>query len=103
MALEYVIHPIRWKDRILLTHLHSQCNPNLIYNYSDDGTSIIGATVTANDNICDVPIPVTFPGAARTDDGESRDDKVGEDPLIIWTTLSGSPVSFTLDEPIVLL
>ena len=78
----------------------SQCNPNLAYNYSEDGLSIVGVTVTANDNICDVPIPVTFPGGAKVDEGEIREDKVGEEPLIVWATLSGSPVSFTLDEPV---
>jgi hypothetical protein len=77
------------------------CKPNLSYTYSANGTSITGVTVTTNGNTCSVPVPVTFPGTATTS-GSATSDKVGSEPLIMWATLSGSPVSFTLGTPIAL-
>lgn len=83
-----------------LTHLPSQCNPNLAYVYSSDGKSITGATVTANGNTCSVAIPVTFPGQATTSASGTTSEQLGTDPLTIWTTLSGSAVTFDLSSPI---
>jgi hypothetical protein len=53
-------------------------------------------TVTANGNNCAVTVPVTFPGTASTTAGGTTQDKVGSEPLIINTKLSGSAVTFTL-------
>lgn len=75
------------------------CNPRLVYQYSDDGRSITGVTVTADDNSCSAPIPVTFPGEASTE-GSARYDQVGSEPAIQWVELSGSPVSFSLATPV---
>ena len=75
------------------------CNPKLSYTYSSDGKSITGVTVTANGNTCSVPIPVTFPASA-TASGTATSDKLGSEPLIMWATLSGSPVSFSLSTPV---
>lgn len=35
------------------------CAPNMIWNYSADNTKIVGATITATNNICSVPIFVS--------------------------------------------
>jgi hypothetical protein len=80
----------------------SQCNPNLSYTLSSDGLSITEVTVTADNNTCTVPIPVTFPVAATTTSSGTTTEQLGNDPLTIWTTLSGSAVTFQLSEPIIL-
>jgi hypothetical protein len=77
-----------------------QCQPNLSYTLSSDASSITGVTVSANSNICGVPVPVTFPGSATTTASGTTREQLGSDPLIIWTTLSGSPVSFQLGTPV---
>ncbi|KAK3719246.1 hypothetical protein LTR37_004465 [Vermiconidia calcicola] len=76
-----------------------QCTPSFTYTYSSDRASIVGVTVTATGNRCGVPVPVTFPGSATTT-GTARSDKLGSEPLIMWTTLSGSAVSYTLSAPV---
>ena len=73
--------------------LFSACNPNLKYNYSDDGKSIVSVTVTTNSNTCSVKVPVTVPGTAT---GSGTLDKVGTEPAIYWTQMSGTAVTYTL-------
>lgn len=72
------------------------CDPNLTYNYSDDGKSITSVTVTTTSNTCSVNVPVTFPGTATTTASGATQDKVGSEPLIYWTPMSGSSVTYTL-------
>lgn len=60
---------------------------------------ITGATVSAENNNCQEPIPVTFP-VAPTDTKGFKTEQIGADPLTVWVKLSGSPVSFDLSEPI---
>jgi len=72
------------------------CNPKLSYNYSNDGKSITAVTVTSEGNRCGTTIPVTFPGSAPSVSGSATADKVGSEPVIMWATLSGSAVKFTL-------
>ncbi|KAK7747390.1 hypothetical protein SLS53_001644 [Cytospora paraplurivora] len=79
-------------DRVTL----DACAPNLTYNYADDGKSITSVTVTATSNTCSVKVPVTFPGTASTTATGGTQDKVGTEPLIYWTQLSGSAVTYTL-------
>lgn len=80
------------------------CSPQLAYSYSADGKSITGATVsTANGNTCSVPVPVTFPGTASVSSGSATSDKVGSEPLIMWATMSGQPVTFSLGGAVSLL
>jgi hypothetical protein len=75
------------------------CRPNLVYSYSADGSTITGATVyTANGNTCSVTVPVTFPGTASVSSGSAISDAVGSEPLIMWATMKGSPVTFTLGQ-----
>ena len=76
------------------------CNPKLSYNYSNDGKSITAVTVTSEGNKCGTTIPVTFPGSAPSVSGSATADKVGSEPVIMWATLSGSAVKFTLPTPV---
>lgn len=74
----------------------SACNPNLKYNYSADGKSIVSVTVTTNGNTCGVKVPVTVPGTATS----GTADKVGTEPSIYWTQMSGAAVTYTLSAPV---
>ena len=76
-----------------------QCSPNLTYQYSADGSTITGVTVTASGNSCSAPIPVTLPSPG-TALGSAISDQLGSEPLILWTTLSGSPVTINLATPV---
>jgi hypothetical protein len=81
------------------------CSPNLVYTYAADGKTISGATLyTANGNTCSVPVPVTFPGTASVGTGGSASsDKVGSEPLIMWATMAGQPVTFSLGSAVSIL
>lgn len=74
----------------------SACNPNLVYNYAADGQSITSVTVSTTGNTCSVPVPVSFPGTATTTAGGAVTDKNGTEPLISWTPMTGSAVTYTL-------
>jgi hypothetical protein len=76
------------------------CNPKLSYTYSNDGKTITAVTVTSTGNKCGTTIPVTFPGNTPTTSGKATSDKVGSEPVIMWATLSGSAVKFTLPTPV---
>jgi hypothetical protein len=76
------------------------CNPKLSYTYSTDGKTITAVTVTTTGNKCGTTVPVTFPGSAPTTSGQATADKVGSEPVIMWATLSGSAVKFTLPTPV---
>ncbi|KAI9049443.1 hypothetical protein LZ554_006475 [Drepanopeziza brunnea f. sp. 'monogermtubi'] len=81
-----------------------KCLPSLSYIYSASNTHITGVTLSASTtNSCSVPIPVQFPGPATVASPSSAvftDEQLGSDPLTRWTTLSGSPVTYTLASPI---
>lgn len=96
MSLKHDDIATDFKNRMAL----DQCNPNLSYTYSADGKSITGVTVTASGNTCSVPVPVTFPVQATTSSSGTTREQLGQDPLTIWTTLSGTAVSFTLAQPV---
>ncbi|KAJ5707544.1 hypothetical protein N7488_007345 [Penicillium malachiteum] len=70
-------------------------------SYTTQNEKITGVTVSATDNTCSEPIPVTFP-VAPTDTQGFTTEQMGSDPLTVWVELSGSPVSFTLSTPIAL-
>jgi hypothetical protein len=78
-----------------------KCSPKLTYTLSADLKSITGVSVGATGNTCGTAIPVTFPVSASAASG-GVSEQLGADPLTIWTTLSGSAVSFTLASPIAL-
>jgi hypothetical protein len=67
--------------------------------YTTNSNQVTGVTVSANGNSCSSPIPVTFPVAPTSTQG-FQTEQVGGDPLTVWVTLSGTPVSFTLSNPI---
>ncbi|KAK4448006.1 hypothetical protein QBC34DRAFT_381838 [Podospora aff. communis PSN243] len=73
------------------------CSPNLRYNYSEDNSSIVSVTVTANGNSCGVQVPVTVPSGAS---GSARVEQVGSEPAIHWVSLTGSAVTLALSEPV---
>jgi len=75
------------------------CAPKMVYQLSDDRQTITSVQVTANSNACSVPVPATFPGTATTS-GTATSDKVGSEPLIMWSTLSGSAVEYSLGSPV---
>jgi hypothetical protein len=84
---------------IELTILFSQCGYSLTYTYSTDNKSIVGATLTANGNTCNAPVPVTFPVPA-TASVASTSEQIGNDPLTLWVKLTGKPITFTLSKAI---
>ncbi|KAL1882847.1 hypothetical protein Daus18300_000485 [Diaporthe australafricana] len=75
------------------------CSYGLAYDITSG--SITGVTVTANGNTCGTSIPVTVPGSVTDTQGFTT-EQIGSDPLTIWVNLSGSPVSFTLSQPVAL-
>ena len=78
------------------------CNPTtkLIFSTTGNSTQITGFVVGADGNTCSSPIPVTLPGGMVTDLQGATTEQVGNDPLTLWVTLSGSPLTFTLTQPI---
>ncbi|EFY86901.1 extracellular serine-rich protein [Metarhizium acridum CQMa 102] len=77
------------------------CQPHASYTYSADGTSITAMTVSANNTACSVPVPVTIPsGTVSASGGSPTSDNLGNEPPIVWVTLSGSPVTLTLSTPV---
>ena len=82
----------------------SACEPQITYTFSDDATAITSVSISAIDNTCDVPIPVTFPptAAVRVGGGNVEVEQIGNEPLVLWVTLSGAEVSFELEEPVTL-
>lgn len=83
---------------MLTTFYHSACKPNLVYNYSADGKSITSVTVSTTSNTCAVPVPVTFPGTTNPTSSVAggTTDRNGTEPLIYYTPMKGSSVTYTL-------
>ena len=75
------------------------CQPNMVWDLDTNSKTITGATVTCSKMTCSEPLPVTFPGPV-TDTQGFRTEQLGSDPLTIWVTMSGKPVSFKLSSPI---
>ncbi|KAJ4393753.1 hypothetical protein N0V93_002968 [Gnomoniopsis smithogilvyi] len=77
------------------------CSPNLVYNYADDLKTITSVTVTTTGNTCSVPVPVTFPGTTNpTSSAGGTTDRNGTEPLIYYTPMSGSAVTYTLSSAV---
>ena len=79
--------------------IRDQCFPNLSWNLDTATETITGVTVTSAGNTCTEPLPITVPGTVTNTQGFTT-EQVGSDPLTIWVTLSGSPVTFTLSTPV---
>ncbi|ESZ97904.1 hypothetical protein SBOR_1703 [Sclerotinia borealis F-4128] len=75
------------------------CGASLSYQLDTTASSITGFTLFANGDTCSTPIPVTLPGPV-TDTKGATTEQIGNDPITLWVTLSGAPVSFTLSTPI---
>jgi len=69
------------------------------YSMDFSSKSITSVTVTAPNNVCAAPIPVTVPGSVKDTKG-FKNEQIGSDPLTVWVGLSGSPVTLDLDKPI---
>ncbi|KAK6509254.1 hypothetical protein TWF481_004012 [Arthrobotrys musiformis] len=82
--------------------LRDQCQYNISWNTAADQKSIIGFNVGCQTgNKCSVPIPITIPvGNSITNVGSYTTEKIGNDPLTLWVTLSGAVKTFTLTTPI---
>ncbi|KAL2205624.1 hypothetical protein CC79DRAFT_1343812 [Sarocladium strictum] len=77
------------------------CEPRLTYQYATSGSSIASVTLRTKNNNCGVPVPVTLPqGQATVSGGQSSSDQVGDEPLIVWVTMAGSPVVLQLSSPV---
>jgi hypothetical protein len=69
-------------------------------SWTVDADQITGVTVSSdNKNTCDHPIPVTFP-VSPTSTLDFQTEQIGHDPLTVWVSLTGDPVSMTLSTPI---
>ncbi|SPO01410.1 related to extracellular serine-rich protein [Cephalotrichum gorgonifer] len=77
-----------------------QCHPKIEYIFSTDTQTITGVNVHADGDSCGVPVPVTLAGAATASSGGVVIDQVGSEPIVAWTSLSGSAVSLTFNSPI---
>jgi hypothetical protein len=74
-----------------------KCSYNLAYTFSTDGKTIIAVTVTATNNKCTAPIPITLPvKVGAYVGGTLRQETVGSDPLTVWVNLIGLPVVISL-------
>ncbi|KAK4981103.1 hypothetical protein LTR28_005928 [Elasticomyces elasticus] len=85
-----------------LYHDGYMCHPYLSYTLSGNASEITTVTVMADDNQCNVPVPITFPGNVSyvTNTHNMMTEQIGNDPLTIWVSLSGAPVVFNLTKPL---
>ncbi|KAK4994365.1 hypothetical protein LTR66_005590 [Elasticomyces elasticus] len=83
-------------------YARDQCHPYLSYTLSGNASEITTVTVMADDNQCNVPVPITFPGNVSyvTNTHNMMTEQIGNDPLTIWVSLSGAPVVFNLTKPL---
>ena len=84
-----------FRDRVK----RDNCAPNLKWATNPTARTITGVTLTTNGNNCDTKIPVTLPGTVTNTQGFTT-EKLGSDPLTIWVTMPGAPVTFTLTTPV---
>jgi hypothetical protein len=84
-----------FKDRMT----RDACNAQLRYTINPTANTITAITVTTDGNTCPKPIPVTVPGTVTSTTGHTT-EKVGSDPLTVWVTMGGAPVTFQLSQPV---
>src|SRR5690349_23733672 len=73
------------------------CNVKLSYGFSKVGKIITHVVLSADNNQCSVPVPVTVSGGTAVLDGVFQTDILGSEPAIQWVKLTGSPVKLTLN------
>ncbi|GAM86502.1 hypothetical protein ANO11243_045160 [Dothideomycetidae sp. 11243] len=76
------------------------CNYKLTWNLNAAANAATSVTLTSNGNTCSAPIPITVPGPVTVSGGSATTDALGNDPTIMWVTMSGNPVTLTLGTPI---
>lgn len=81
----------------LARYTRDQCGYSMSYNINNQ--KITDLTISAQNNSCSSPVPVTFPVPPTSTEGY-KTEQLGSDPLTVWVQLSGSPVTFTLSTPI---
>jgi len=80
-----------------------KCKPKMTSILSSDGNSVVAVVVTTKQNTCSRPIPVTVPGTVVNLPAGATTEQVGNDPLTVWVTMNGAPVTLTLGSPVNLL
>ncbi|EHK96873.1 hypothetical protein M7I_7417 [Glarea lozoyensis 74030] len=75
------------------------CKPALSWTIDTTAKTITGVTLSAKDLSCKEKLPVTLPGPVSNVQGATK-EQLGSDPLTLWVTLTGKPVTFTLTTPI---
>lgn len=73
--------------------------PKLSLTTNPSAQTITGVTLTTNGNVCTALVPVTVPGKVTSTQGFTT-EQIGSDPLTIWVSMTGSPVTFTLSTPV---
>ncbi|KAF3929959.1 hypothetical protein AA313_de0205982 [Arthrobotrys entomopaga] len=79
-------------------YLRDQCDTRVQQGIVNG--NIVGVTVTTTDNKCSAPVPVTIPGGVKETGSYLTTEAIGKDPATVWVTMSGSPVTLTLKNPI---
>ena len=83
---------IAFNDRMI----RDNCQPYIQYSAPTGTGNITQFTVMcANNNNCDVEIPVTLPGRV-VDTMGARTEQIGTDKPTLWVKLDGMPQTFTL-------
>jgi hypothetical protein len=87
-----------FKDRMT----RDLCQPNLRWQVTNIGeeTVISGFEVIAIGNSCSVPIPVTLQAGTVKNLSGSTTEQIGNDPVTLWVSLSGSTITYDLTDPI---
>jgi hypothetical protein len=75
------------------------CAPQLTLITNPSAQTITGVTLTTTGNTCGTTIPLTVPGTVTSTQGFTT-EQLGSDPMTIWVSMKGSPVTFTLSTPV---
>ncbi|EPS38101.1 hypothetical protein H072_8138 [Dactylellina haptotyla CBS 200.50] len=75
-------------------YLRDQCNA--LIKQSIVNGKVVAVTVTADGNKCAAEVPVTIPGGIKESGTNIRTEQIGNDPVTVWVTLNGLPVTLTL-------
>ena len=87
-----------FKDRMT----RDLCQPSLRWQVEqNDGKTVISRfEVTAAGDYCSVPIPVTIPNGTVKNLSGATTEQIGNDPLTLWVSVVGNPMTFDLTSPI---
>ncbi|KAK2629472.1 hypothetical protein QTJ16_000292 [Diplocarpon rosae] len=96
MALDKCVRKLQW---IYSGSNTTSSGSNTTMSGANSTKAITGVTVSTANNTCSSEVPLTLPGPVVSTKG-ARSEQLGSDPLTLWVTLAGSPVTFTLSTPI---